>query len=81
MAGRIQLMTLATAVRERSQPPVLPPLRQTQTGLVRVFGGLVSDETALIVDSIETMAELLGKDMDRLPRQGRHPAAQSRETT
>ena len=58
------LMTLATAVRDRSGRPALPPLRQTQLALARASDDGVSDETGLIVDSIETMAELLGKDVE-----------------
>jgi len=58
------LMTLATAVRERSGRPALPPLRQTQRAPATASDDAVSDETALIVDSIETMAELLGKDLE-----------------
>ena len=57
------LMTLATATRERSAPPALPLLRQTQLTLASASDNTVSDETSLIVDSIETMAELLVKDM------------------
>ena len=58
------LMTLATAVRQRSGKPALPPLRLTQQALAAASDDAVSDETALIVDSIETMAELLGKDVE-----------------
>ena len=59
------LMSIAMAVRERSGPPALPPLRQTQLALTTASDDAVSDETALIVDSIETMAELLGRAMPR----------------
>jgi hypothetical protein len=58
------LMSLATAVRERSGPPALSPLRQTQLTLATASNDAVSDEAALIVDSIETMAELLAKDVE-----------------
>ena len=58
------LMTLATATRQRSEPPALPQLRQTQLALGSAAGNRVSDETSLIVDSIETMAELLVKDVE-----------------
>lgn len=58
------LMTLSTAVRNRSGKPALPPLRQTQLALAKASDDAISDEAALIVDSIETMAELLGKDME-----------------
>ena len=56
------LMSLATAVRERSGPPALSPLRQAQLTLATASDDAVSDEAALIVDSIDTMAELLAKD-------------------
>ena len=56
------LMSLATAVRERSGPPALSPLLQTQLALAMASDDAVSDEAALIVDSIDTMAELLAKD-------------------
>ena len=59
-------MTLATATRERSAPPALPLLRQTQLTLASASDNTVSDETSLIVDSIETMAELLVKDVESL---------------
>ena len=56
------LMTLATAVRAPSGPPALPPLQQMQLALATASDDAVSDETALIVDSICTMAALLAKD-------------------
>ena len=56
------LMTVATAVRDRSGKPALPRLRQTQLALTKASDDAINDEAALIVDSIETMAELLGKD-------------------
>jgi uncharacterized membrane protein YccC len=58
------LMLLATAGRERSGPPSLPPLRRTQLALATASDDAVSDETALIVDSIDTIAELLAKDVE-----------------
>lgn len=57
-------MTLAAAARERSRVPALPPLQQTQLALASTSGNGVSDEASLIVDSIETMAELLVKDVE-----------------
>ena len=67
------LMTLATAVRERSGPPALPPLRQTQLALATASDDAVGDETALIVDSIDTMAELLAKDVESLETASSRP--------
>ena len=60
------LIALATAVREQSGPPALPPLLQTQLALATASGDAVSDETALIVEAIDTMAELLAKDLEAL---------------
>ena len=60
------LMSLATALREQSGPPALPPLRQTQLALATASDDAVSDDTSLIVDSIDTMAELLAADMESL---------------
>lgn len=57
------LRSLAAAVRENTVPPPLPLLRQTQRPLTAASGDLVSDETDLIVDSIETIADLLAKDV------------------
>ncbi|HQZ38330.1 MAG TPA: FUSC family protein [Vicinamibacterales bacterium] len=56
------LMTLATAVREHTVPPRFPLLRQAQLALATAANDVVSDETNLIVDSIDTMAELLEKE-------------------
>ena len=58
------LMTLATSVRKLSGSAVLPPLRQTQRALASGPVDIVADETGLIVDSIETMAELLRNDVE-----------------
>ena len=55
-------MTLATAVREHTVPPRFPLLRQAQLALATAANDVVSDETNLIVDSIDTMAELLEKE-------------------
>lgn len=59
------LMTLATAVRERLVPPRLPLLRHTQLALAAAANDVVSDETDLIVDSIDTIAELLVREAGR----------------
>jgi uncharacterized membrane protein YccC len=53
------LKALADAVRAGTPPPSLPPLRQTQLALTPAADTLVVDETDLMVDSINTMAELL----------------------
>lgn len=52
------LDALAKALRAGAPPPPLPPLRQTQLGLAAA-GGLLHDETDLMVDSVNTMASLL----------------------
>lgn len=56
------LMTLAAAVREHAVPPRFPLLRQAQLALATAGNDIVSDETGLIVDSIDTVAELLEKE-------------------
>jgi uncharacterized membrane protein YccC len=56
------LLTLATATLERSAPPQLTALRGTQVAEATGSNAAVRDETDLIVDSIETIAELLAKD-------------------
>jgi hypothetical protein len=53
------LATLAGALRTKTPPSPLPPLRQTQLALAPAADTLVADETDLMVDSINTMAELL----------------------
>lgn len=60
------LMSIAMTVRNRSGAPALPPVRDTQAALATVSPDAVSDEAALIVDSIETMASLLTKDAEAL---------------
>ena len=52
------LTALAAAVRAGSPPPRLPPLRQTQLAL-GATDALVDEETDLMVDSVNTIAELL----------------------
>jgi uncharacterized membrane protein YccC len=59
------LATLADAVRTGSAPPPLPPLRQTQRALRGDADAAVGDETDLMVDSINTIAELLAADAPR----------------
>jgi hypothetical protein len=56
---------LADAVRTGSAPPPLPPLRQTQRALRGDADAAVGDETDLMVDSINTIAELLAADAPR----------------
>jgi uncharacterized membrane protein YccC len=53
------LKALAGAVRAATPPPPLPPLRQTQLALAPAADTFVVDETDLMVDSINTIAELL----------------------
>lgn len=59
------LMTLAAAVREQTAPPRFPLLWQAQSTLATAANEVVSDETGLIVESIDTMAELLEKERAR----------------
>lgn len=56
------LLTLARAVRQRSTPPPLPPLRASHFASVPEHNDLVSDEADLIGDSVETIAELIARD-------------------
>jgi hypothetical protein len=60
------LKTLVQALRERSDPPELPPLRRLQLTLAKALGageqngtGLLSAESDLIVDGVNTIADLL----------------------
>jgi hypothetical protein len=61
LAGQIEdaLRTLARALRERSLPSAMPPLRATQEQLRAVSTSTVLDETDVMVDSLNTMADLL----------------------
>ena len=61
------LKLLAAAVRDSSGSPALPPLRETQRALRGSSDDAVIDETALLVDSIETMADLLGQGFKARP--------------
>ena len=56
------LLTLASAVRAGTEPPPLPSLRDTHLALGTGLTDGVRDETDLIVDSVDTIAELLRKD-------------------
>ena len=62
---KTSLSLLATAAREGTAPGPLPPLRQTQLALAGSVTALVAQETDLIVDGINTMAELLTRDARR----------------
>jgi uncharacterized membrane protein YccC len=55
------LSMLAYAVRQRAAPRSLPQLRQMQRDLGHAHD-VIRDETDLIVDSVETIAELLVND-------------------
>jgi hypothetical protein len=57
----VGLSALAQSLRAGTAPPPMPPLRQTQLAL-HANNDLVSDETDLMVDSLNTMASLLGKE-------------------
>lgn len=59
---KTSLLCLADAVREDTAPPPLPPLRQTQLALGKSVTHAVREETDLMVDGINTMAELLTRD-------------------
>jgi hypothetical protein len=63
---KTSLWLLADAVREDTAPPPLPPLRQTQLALGKSVTHAVREETDLLVDGINTMAELLTRDATRL---------------
>ena len=55
------LVVLGGALRSGTAPPPLPPLRQTQLALNAATNDLVRDETDLMVDSLNTIASLLGR--------------------
>jgi hypothetical protein len=59
---RLSLTVLAEAAREARAPRPLPPLRQTQLALSDSVNPLVKQETDLMVDAINTMADLLTRD-------------------
>jgi hypothetical protein len=56
------LTQLGSALRAGVVPAPLPPLRQTQLALAPESQLLVGEETNLMVDSINTMAELLTQE-------------------
>jgi fusaric acid resistance family protein len=61
------LSILAEAVDQGRAPRQLPPLRQTHLAIAGVINPLVEHETDLMVDAINTMAELLAKDTTYSP--------------
>ena len=68
------LSRLAEAVRDGRPPRPLPPLRQTQLAIAGSANPLVEQATDLMVDAINTMAELLTRDA--IPQSG-DPSNQS----
>jgi len=62
------LQAIADAVRAGSAPEGLPPLRQTQLSMAPSADALVGQETDLMVDSVNTMAELLAWDVRQAHR-------------
>ena len=56
------LKSVAGAVRSGGVPAPFPPLRQMQLALAPTVDTVVVDETDLMVDSINTMADLLSSD-------------------
>jgi uncharacterized membrane protein YccC len=60
------LGTLAEALRSQSSPRALPPLRETQDALRATTRSPLTDDTDVMVDSLNTMAELLGGRRERL---------------
>jgi hypothetical protein len=56
------LLKLAETVRASSAPPPIALLDHTQYALATIPHGAIRDEISLMVDSIETIAELLAKD-------------------
>ena len=59
------LRSLAHAVADSSVPPSLPSLRQGQLQLAAVSNDVISAETDFIVDSIDTIAELVAMDTEK----------------
>jgi uncharacterized membrane protein YccC len=59
----MSLRLLADAVKSGDSFPPLPDLRHTQLALNSATSDLVRDETDLMVDSVDTMAELLARDV------------------
>ena len=56
------LVRLADAVRSGTAPGQLPPLRQTQLAVAKSISHAAAEETDLMVDGVNTMAELLARD-------------------
>jgi len=56
------LTLLADAVRSSTAPPPLPPLRQTQLALGKSVSHLLGEETDLMVDGVNTIADLLRRE-------------------
>ena len=54
------LAELARAVREGTVPKDLPPLRATQEQIRALTRSSLMDETDVMVDSLNTIAEMLG---------------------
>lgn len=63
----LNLLTLEAAARARSAPAPLTEFRETPVADATGAGCAVRDETDLIIDSIETIAELLAKDAGSAP--------------
>jgi uncharacterized membrane protein YccC len=59
------LRQLADAVRSGTAPAPLPPLRQIQLTVAKSLDPLVGEETDLMVDGVNTMAELVARDAAR----------------
>jgi hypothetical protein len=56
------LTLLAEAAREERAPSPLPPLRQTHQAIAKSLPPVVEQETDLMVDAINTMADLLTRE-------------------
>jgi hypothetical protein len=56
------LTTLAKAVRAGAAPPRLPSLRQTQLALDPSTHAVIQEETDIMVDAINTIADILTRD-------------------
>jgi len=65
---RRSLSMLAEAAREGRAPDTLPPLRQTQLAIAESVDPAVDRETDLMVDAINTMADLLARDANSSSR-------------
>lgn len=68
------LSILAEAVADARAPRPLPPLRQTHLAIAGEINPLVEHETDLMVDAINTMAELLTKDARGIPPNSGDPS-------